>query len=170
MGPHHVSRRRPEDGGRRWSAGAVRAIGRDRGHRNLYQFGRQQRAPDHSYQRTLSVYSSGCCQLRRPRRHHHRDLRTGLNLGLTTLLDGATTTGEVSLDTTTPGQHTIEYRAFDQSGLTSTSTRTVIVSLPQAANDNAPPATTTAPVATSTSPAANDNSSATTTNATSTAH
>jgi hypothetical protein len=35
-----------------------------------------------------------------------------LNLGISTLLDGATTT-ELTLDTSAPGQHTIEYRVFE---------------------------------------------------------
>ena len=68
-----------------------------------------------------------------------------LNLGITTLLDGATTT-ELTLDTGMPGTHTIEYRAFDQSGLMGSASRTVIVQAP--ANDNA---------SSSTPPAANDN-------------
>ena len=50
-----------------------------------------------------------------------------LNLGFTTLLDGATTTS-IQLDTSSPGQHTIEYRAYDQSGLMGSATRTIIVS------------------------------------------
>jgi hypothetical protein len=57
-----------------------------------------------------------------------------LNLGISTLLDGATTT-ELTLDTTTPGQHTIEYRVFDQSGLMGSAVRMVDV---VAANDNPP--------------------------------
>jgi surface protein with Ig-like domain len=65
-----------------------------------------------------------------------------LNLGLTTLLAGAT------LDTSAPGQHTIQYRAFDQSGLMGSTSRIVNVigptndnaasSSPETANDNAP--------------------------------
>ena len=55
-----------------------------------------------------------------------------LNLGLTTLLDGATTT-ELTLDTSVPGTHKIEYTVTDPEGLTGSATRTVIVS---AANDN----------------------------------
>jgi surface protein with Ig-like domain len=70
-----------------------------------------------------------------------------LNLGMTTLLDGATTT-DLTLDTGVPGTHTIEYRAFDQSGLMGSASRTVIVSAtnddsasttPPAANENPPP-------------------------------
>ena len=57
-----------------------------------------------------------------------------LNLGLTTLLDGATMTA-LSLDTSAAGTHTIEYRAYDQSGLMGSATRTVIVT---AGNDNPP--------------------------------
>jgi hypothetical protein len=74
-----------------------------------------------------------------------------LNLGLITLLDGATTTS-IQLDTTRPGEHTILY-----TGLSGTASRTVTVSAP--ANDNqatssppAPPIATTTPVT-----ASNDN-------------
>ena len=59
-----------------------------------------------------------------------------LNLGIATLLDGATTTS-LQLDTSTPGQHTIEYRAYDQQGLMGSALRTVIVTAP--ANDDPPP-------------------------------
>jgi hypothetical protein len=56
-------------------------------------------------------------------------------------------TDPVAIYTTTPGSHIIEYVVSDSSGLTSTSTRTVIVTAPandnvatstRAANDNAP--------------------------------
>jgi hypothetical protein len=70
-----------------------------------------------------------------------------LNLGIHTFVDGIAT-DPVGIDTTSPGTHTIDYVVTDQSGLTSTSTRTVVVSAPsndnvatsspQAANDNAP--------------------------------
>jgi hypothetical protein len=73
-----------------------------------------------------------------------------LNLGITTLLDGATTT-QLTPDTGVPGTHTIEYRVFDQSGLMGSASRTVIVSSP--ANDNASLTTD----ASSTLPPANDN-------------
>ena len=74
-----------------------------------------------------------------------------LNLGLTIVVDGATSTnGSVQIDTAKPGTHTILYTVTDPSGLTGSATRTVIVSAPQQtpppANDN-----------TTTSPAANDN-------------
>ena len=88
--------------------------------------------------------------------------RQDLNLGLTTLLDGATTT-ELTLDTTRPGTHTVLYTVTDPKGLTGSASRTVIVSAP--ANDNAPAATSSTPVATSTlpiAPAANDNQATTT--------
>ena len=61
--------------------------------------------------------------------------KADLNLGLTTLLDGATTT-ELTLDTSVPGTHKIEYTGTDPKGLTGSATRTVIVS---AANDNPQP-------------------------------
>jgi hypothetical protein len=60
-----------------------------------------------------------------------------LNLGITTLLDGATTT-QVAIDTSVPGTHTIEYTVTDQSGLTGSAQRTVIV-----ANDNTATSTAT---------------------------
>ena len=72
------------------------------------------------------------------------------NLGITTLLDGATTTGQVSLDTTTAGSHTILYTVTDPKGLTGSATRTVIIAAP--ANDNPPPL---APTGTSTASSTN---------------
>ena len=62
----------------------------------------------------------------------------------------AAATTSLQLDTATPSEYTIEYHAFDQSGLMGSASRTVIVSAP--ANDNA--ASSTPPV----QPAANDNS------------
>ena len=75
-----------------------------------------------------------------------------LNLGLTVVIDNATSTdGTVQIDTNNPGTHTILYTVTDPNGLTGSATRTVIVSAPQQtpppANDN-------------TTPAANDNSPA----------
>jgi Domain of unknown function (DUF5011) len=66
-----------------------------------------------------------------------------LNLGLTTLLDGATTT-QLQLDTTQPGIHTITYVATDPNGLYGSISRTVSVILSSPviappANDNPPP-------------------------------
>ena len=58
-----------------------------------------------------------------------------LNLGIHTFVDGIAT-DPVVIDTTTPGTHTIDYVVTDISGLTSTSTRTVIVSEPT--NNNLP--------------------------------
>jgi len=49
-----------------------------------------------------------------------------LNLGITTYLNG-TFTSNIVLDTTQVATDTIDYVATDQSGLTSTSTRTVII-------------------------------------------
>ena len=66
-----------------------------------------------------------------------------LNLGLTLVVDNATSTdGAVQIDTSKPGTHTILYTVTDPSGLTGSATRTVIVLAPQqtpppAANDNA---------------------------------
>ena len=77
-----------------------------------------------------------------------------LNLGITTFVNG-TAMSPVQIDTTQAATDTIDYVVTDQSGLTSTSTRTVII---QAANDNQASSTP-----------ANDNAVATTT-ATSTAN
>jgi Domain of unknown function (DUF5011) len=74
------------------------------------------------------------------------DPLAGLNLGIHTFVD-CVATAPVVIDTTAAGSHIIEYVVSDIAGLTSTSTRTVIVSAP--ATDN---------VATSTPAAANDNS------------
>ncbi|MBM3272246.1 DUF5011 domain-containing protein [Candidatus Kaiserbacteria bacterium] len=57
-----------------------------------------------------------------------------VNLGIVILLDGATTT-QVSLDTSKPGVHTIEYRATNSAG-TGSATRTVVVG---ASTEEAPP-------------------------------
>ena len=77
--------------------------------------------------------------------------QAGVNLGLTVVVDNATSTdGTVQIDTSKTGTHTILYSVTDPNGLTGSATRTVIVSAPQQtpppANDNA-----------TTSPAANDN-------------
>ncbi len=55
-----------------------------------------------------------------------------LNLGIKTFLDGALV-NSIALDTSAAATDTIDYVATDQNGLTSTSTRTVIM---QAANDS----------------------------------
>ena len=82
-----------------------------------------------------------------------------LNLGLTVVVDNATSTdGTVQIDTSSPGTHTIIYTVTDPAGLTGSATRTVIVSTPQ---PTPPPAHHNTP------PAANDNVASTT--ATSTA-
>jgi endosialidase-like protein/surface protein with Ig-like domain len=73
-----------------------------------------------------------------------------LNLGIKTYLNG-TLTSNIVINTTQVATDTIEYVATDQSGLTSTSSRTVIIQAPannnQAtstpANDNSPPPATT---------------------------
>ncbi len=52
---------------------------------------------------------------------------------ITVVVDNATSTdGTVTLATSASGTHTIEYRAYDQSGLMGTATRTIIVSAPTA--------------------------------------
>jgi hypothetical protein len=76
-----------------------------------------------------------------------------LNLGIQTFVNGVAVS-PVQIDTSEAATDTIDYVATDQNGLTSTSTRTVIIEAPandnQAtttpANDNSPP-----PAATSTS-------------------
>jgi hypothetical protein len=91
--------------------------------------------------------------------------KADLNLGIHLYVDGAAVHA-VQLDTSKAGDHTIDYVVTGHSGLTSTSTRTVIVSAP--ATGNAP--TTDA---SSALPAVNDNPaaplSATATDATTTA-
>jgi hypothetical protein len=62
--------------------------------------------------------------------------RAQFNLGIRTFLDGIAS-DPVAIDTTTGGTHTIDYVVNGISGLTSTSTRTVIVAAQQPANDNA---------------------------------
>jgi hypothetical protein len=58
-----------------------------------------------------------------------------LNLGITTYVNGAPM-NPIQIDTSTVATDTIQYVVTDSVGLTSTSTRTVII---QAANDNTPP-------------------------------
>jgi hypothetical protein len=93
-----------------------------------------------------------------------------LNLGIQTLVNG-TAMNPVQLDTTQAATDTIDYVATDQSGLTSTSTRTVIIeAAPQAANNNQ--ASSTPDSAESPTGQTNDNtppSASTSTAATSTA-
>ena len=55
--------------------------------------------------------------------------KADLNLGVVTLLDGATTTS-IQLDTSVPGTHKIEYTVTDAVGLAATATRIVVVSAP----------------------------------------
>jgi hypothetical protein len=89
---------------------------------------------------------------------HVNTILSALNLGITTYVNG-TEMNPVQIDTSTAATDTIDYVATDQNGLTSTSTRAVIIEAP--ANDNQ-----------STSTPANDNSpppAATTTSATTTA-
>jgi hypothetical protein len=72
--------------------------------------------------------------------------QSDINLGIITVLDGATTTA-VSIDTSTPGTHAILYTVTDPQGVSGSATRTVIVSPVMQ-----PPATSTP---------ANDNASST---------
>ena len=60
-----------------------------------------------------------------------------LNLGIRLYVDGAPVDA-VQLGTSIPGTHEVDYVATDAAGLTSTTTRNVIVSAPT--NDNPPPA------------------------------
>jgi hypothetical protein len=55
------------------------------------------------------------------------------NLGLKTFLNG-TLMSTIVIDTSSVATDTIDYVVTDQSGLTATSTRTVIVSAPETAN------------------------------------
>ena len=58
-----------------------------------------------------------------------------LNLGITTYINGVET-NPVQIDTSAAATDTIDYVATDQSGLTSTSTRTVIIEAPASASAN----------------------------------
>ena len=72
--------------------------------------------------------------IQRPWRLHRRP-ESDLNLGIVILLDGATTT-TISIDMTTPGEHTILYTVTSPTtGVTGSITRTVVVSA-----DSQPPA------------------------------
>jgi hypothetical protein len=71
--------------------------------------------------------------------------KADLNLGITTYVNGAPM-NPVQLDTTQAATDTIDYVATDQTGLTSTSTRTVIIQAAQSivpADDASTTATTT---------------------------
>jgi hypothetical protein len=57
------------------------------------------------------------------------------NLGFKTFLNG-TLVSNIVIDTSSAATDTIDYVATDSAGLTAASTKTVIVSAPQAANDN----------------------------------
>jgi len=76
-----------------------------------------------------------------------------LNLGIKTFFNG-TLASNVVIDTTQAATDTIQYVATDQTGLTSTSTRTVIVEapsiVPTSEASSTPPISTTATDATTT--------------------
>jgi hypothetical protein len=74
--------------------------------------------------------------------------RADLNLGIHLFLDGAAVPS-ITIDTSEPGEHTIDYVAENAAG-TSTSTRTVIVEPPTV---EAPPTQPTPPPPTATSSA-----------------
>ena len=86
--------------------------------------------------------------------------QTDLNLGITTYVNG-TEMNPVQIDTSTVATDTVAYVATDQTGLTSTTTRTVIIEGPSiapvdnasstAANVNAPPIDASSTAATTTS-------------------
>jgi hypothetical protein len=67
-----------------------------------------------------------------------------LNLGIKTFLNGQLTSNIV-IDTTQAATDTIDYVATDQSGLSSTSTRTIIIQAPPLAPAPSDAASTTAP-------------------------
>jgi len=71
-----------------------------------------------------------------------------LNLGITTYLNGVLTS-PIQLDTSQPATNTIQYVATDQSGLTATSTRMVIIQAPISSGQGS---TATSAAATTTSP------------------
>jgi hypothetical protein len=59
-----------------------------------------------------------------------------LNLGITTYVNGVAT-NPVQIDTSAAATDTIDYVATDQSGLTSTSTRTVVIEAPSSTSSDA---------------------------------
>jgi hypothetical protein len=78
--------------------------------------------------------------------------QSDLNLGIKSYLNGALVSNIV-LDTSAEATDTIDYVAADQTGLTSTSTRTIIIEPAQISEPFSPPATpdaTTTTAATST--------------------
>jgi hypothetical protein len=68
--------------------------------------------------------------------HQHTGPQADLNLGIQTFLNGQLVSNIV-IDTSAEATDTIDYVATDQSGLTATSTRTVIISSPTQANTTA---------------------------------
>ena len=64
-----------------------------------------------------------------------------LNLGITTYVNGVAVS-PVQIDTSTAATDTIDYVANDQNGLTSTSTRTVIIEAPSSPGNTASSSTT----------------------------
>jgi hypothetical protein len=87
---------------------------------------------------------SGRRNLYRPRGATIEGPQADLNLGITTYVDG-TPMNPVQIDTSTVAIDTIDYVATDQNGLSSTTTRMVIVEPAQPASVNvAVSATTTA--------------------------
>ena len=86
-----------------------------------------------------------------------------LNLGIKTFLNGALVS-DIVLDTSQAATDTIDYVVTDQNGLTSTSTRTVIVEAAAAADP--PPSTEETPPPTEPTPPAPDTTATTTTTST----
>ena len=86
-----------------------------------------------------------------------------LNLGIKTFLNGALVS-DIVLDTSQAATDTIDYVVTDQNGLTSTSTRTVIVEAAAAADP--PPSTEETPSPTEPTPPAPDTTATTTTTST----
>jgi hypothetical protein len=78
-------------------------------------------------------------------------VREHFNLGITTFVNG-TEMSPVQIDTTQAATDTIDYVVTDQNGLTSTSTRTVIIEAPAspASDTGSDDAATSAPASTST--------------------
>ena len=97
-----------------------------------------------------------------------------LNLGIHTFLNG-TLVSDIVLDTSTTSTDTIDYVVTDQNGLTSTSTRTVIVEAaaavdpPPSTEETLPPTEPTPPSPDTTATTTTTSTTATTTEATSTA-
>jgi hypothetical protein len=127
------------------TAGLLPAIAQRRGERDAADDRHRRGEPrDHSRRR----------QLRRPRRDHHGPTNADKNLGLKYFLNGALVS-DIAIDATQVATDTVQYVATDPTGLTATSTRTVLIEAPVPASallssPSSPTASSTQAIATST--------------------